>query len=91
MTEDLLVPSHYIVGSKADAEKVQQVLRITPCVAAVVSQHSDVAFAQQFVTDVLLNADPLDVIKETHSPCLVVGDGNNLEAIYEGGRRERIA
>lgn len=89
---EVVVPSYYVVGRATDPDTVRSVLRITPCLTAIVSDFKDVSFAQQFAEDtVLLNEDPLQVAELTCRPCFVVGDGDSIDAIYKDGRRENIA
>lgn len=88
---EVVAPLYYVVGRSIDPDKLNAVLRITPCLTAIVSDYKDVTFAQQLSDTVLLNEDPAQVAESTHRPCVVVGDGDDIEAVYQDGRRERIA
>ena len=94
---DIKAPLYYVIGKDIKAESAHYVFTITPCYYGVVSRHADVAVVQPYVTEVLKAEDETacreiaaHVARSYGSPVLLVGEGNQITAVYSTGEEETI-
>jgi hypothetical protein len=94
---DIKAPLYYVIGKDVKAETAQYVFTITPCFYGVVSKHADVAVVQPYVTEVLKAEDETacreiasHVARSYGSPVLLVGEGNQITAVYSTGEEETL-
>lgn len=94
---DIKAPLYYVVGKRADVEIVQRLLTITPCFFGVACTQDEYSLLLPLVEDVLQAVDEghrnsvVDHIAHTTGkPVLIVGEGNDLKAVYSTGEEETI-
>lgn len=98
--DDVQVPSFYVLSRKIatdDVNEVLDLLRITPCQAAVISNPLDVALAVTVANEVYSaksDSEALRLAKEwadlTGRPLLVIGDAKFLDAVMADGTRTTV-
>ena len=93
------VPHWYIVARQLSDEQIESVnnaLRITPIVCAIVTDNSDTAYAQRFSRNVLYSVDAESTAEDIYTTepsinrSVIIGEAGILTGVYSAGRREDI-
>jgi hypothetical protein len=95
--KDIRAPLYYVMGRECDVEAARHVFAVTPCATGVVCSDKDREFIAPFVQQVFEAKDRIaendlssHLARTTGHPCLVVGNGRSLTAIYADGQYEDI-
>lgn len=99
--DDLRIPSVYVLASslrEAEHPIVRDVLQITPCRCAIISDYRDSRFASEFCSEGVIHVATeqealilaTKFVNENIRPILVIGNASVLDAIYDDGIRETL-
>ncbi len=90
---DIKAPLYYVIGEKADVDKVQHLLTLTPCHYGVVNTYEHKVLLQPIVQEVL-QADDCTIMAEHLArsegrPVLIIGLlVVGLKAVYSTGEEQ---
>src|SRR5689334_20842853 len=94
---DIKAPLYYVMGRKADVDKVQRLLSFTPCFYVVAYNSEDKASIEPHVSEVLFPPDNTaceliaeHVARVSGRPALIAGEGDKLKAVYSTGEEETL-
>jgi hypothetical protein len=104
---DVRIPTYYLLNRATAREFIDEITRalwITPCVAAIISNHTDAGLGEMFAPTVLFAEDATasmalakELAAKTGRPVLVIGAGEPEEkdellvAVYEDDSREQVS
>jgi hypothetical protein len=96
---DLYVPCVYVLNRKATEEQrdlAEQMLAITPCPTALITDHGDVGLAYRYSQIISYYVGP-DVVpaakqlaQEQKRPVLVIGDADFIDVVYPDDHTEKL-